>query len=95
MGSSSEVVVAWWGHPQHSFCQNDLTMNTIVCHPDNEDTQIATQSTGWIEFMLSEGQTVFSCDIFSDCGKFINKCHAVHCTVAKIQIMHTIFLCTM
>ena len=69
LGSSKEIVVAWWGHPEHSLCQNNATMNTIVCHPDDENTLASTQSTGWIEYILSEGQLVFCCDVFSDCGK--------------------------
>lgn len=69
LGSSSQIVVAWWGHHEHSLCQSNSTTNTIVCNPDDENTVASSQSTGWIEYILSENEVVSCCDIFSDCGK--------------------------
>ena len=57
-------------------------MNTIICHPEEEDTMIATQSTGWMEYILVQGQKKLDCavaDVFSKCG--MSTCYTNHIEV--------------
>ena len=70
LGSSKEIVVAWWGQHKHPLCKVDPSVNTIVCHPEDSDTMICTQSTSWMEYILNLGQTCSVADIFSSCGEY-------------------------
>ena len=38
LGTSTEVVVAWWRNHSHPLCRETSDINTIVCLPDEEDT---------------------------------------------------------
>ena len=52
----------------------DSMLNTIVCHPEEEDTMVTTQSMGWIEYILNQKQDIqyIVADIFSRYGMSIN-----------------------
>ena len=50
----------------------DPTVNTIICHPEEEETMICTQSTSWIEYILAQGHNSSVADMFSSCGMFMS-----------------------
>ena len=68
LGSSTEILVAWWGNHPHPLCRQDPDINTIVCQPDEEDTMVATQTTGWMHYILKK-HTCSVADLFSVSGK--------------------------
>ena len=78
LGSSTEVVVAWWGEHTHPLCRANPDMNTIVCNPEEEDTMVATQATGWIVYLLKR-QKCCVADLFSPSGKGLT--HTFSCNI--------------
>ena len=61
--------MAWWGDHSHPLCRETSNINTIVCQPDEEDTMIASQATGWIIYLLKR-QVCHVADVFSTSGKY-------------------------
>lgn len=52
LGSCIEIVVAWWGQHPHPLCHGSSSTNAIVCHPDDEDTMVCSQATGWMQYII-------------------------------------------
>ena len=55
LGTSERVLYAWWGDngfPADHMLSEGQDLNTIICHPMDECTMIAEQSTGWICYLL-------------------------------------------
>ncbi len=58
LGSCKEVVVVWWGSslpPRGHILAEEQHMNTIVCHPHEEDTMLSEEPTGWIGYLVRHG----------------------------------------
>ncbi len=71
LGSSKEVVIAWWGSstpPTGHILAEGQDVNTIVCHPQDEDTMMAEEATGWIGYLLKQAVKQVA-DIYSSSGK--------------------------
>ncbi len=45
LGTSKGVVIAWWGYSTPPMCHilADQGINTIVCHPQEEDTMLSEE----------------------------------------------------
>lgn len=68
LGVSSELVVAWWGHPTHPLCLGSgHSINTIVTHPEEEDTMVSNHSSGWISYIIKANECSVA-EIFSSAG---------------------------
>ena len=68
----SEKWFAWWGQPELSLCSIcDADINTIVCNTEDEETMVSTQSTSWMEYILTKGQALSVCDLYTPCGKAV------------------------
>ena len=54
LATAKEIVVGWWGqgHPPvgHILSEGPY-VNTIVCHPLEEETMVAAEATGWIAYL--------------------------------------------
>ena len=68
LGSSKEVVVAWWGSFAHPLCRiSDI--NTIIVNPEDGETMICSQATGWMEYIINlYKETPVVADMFSSYG---------------------------
>lgn len=64
-------MVAWWGPskpPVGHILAEGHDINTIVCHPQDENTMVADEATGWIGYLVKQvGRQVV--DIYSSSGK--------------------------
>ena len=65
LATSSDVVMGWWGEMQHPLIQ-EQSINTIVCHPEEENTMISSRPTGWMLYLLKN--CTAAADIFSVSG---------------------------
>jgi len=71
-GTSEEIVLVWWGPntiPKGHILESE--MNTIVCHPEEEDTLMSDQQcSGWLKLvLLNIPAKEFVADLYSDYGK--------------------------
>ncbi len=72
LGSSKEVVVAWWGSstpPKGHILAKGPEVNTIVCHLQEEDTMLSEEATGWIGYLLRQGVKRVA-DVYRSSGKY-------------------------
>lgn len=68
--SSGDLVIAWWGSgklPLGHILNLDPDIDTLVCHPQDENTIIATQPTGWMKILLKP-KPKFVVDVYSISG---------------------------
>lgn len=70
LGSSKEIVIAWWGNYHHSLCTISDDVNTIVVHSEEGDTMICSQCTTWIEYILNLCERPIVADMFSTYGMY-------------------------
>ena len=68
--------MAWWGDHTHPLCREDPDINTIVCQPEEEDTMVATQTTGWMLYILKKHVCCVA-DLFSTSGKMSKRSSCV------------------
>ncbi len=66
------VVLTWWGPtpiPSGHILAERKEINSIVCHPEEEDTLLTTQqSTGWINLLLHPHPHLVA-DVYSVSGE--------------------------
>ena len=73
LGTSKEVLFAWWGSnapPTGHLLSEGQDINTIVCHPLEENTLISEQATGWMGYLLRQ-QPVMVADIYGTHGNYM------------------------
>ncbi len=69
LGTSKEVVV-WWGAsmpPMGHILAEEQQENTIVCHPQEEDTTLSEEATGWIGYFVRHGDKQVT-DVYRSSG---------------------------
>lgn len=70
VGTCEQMVIAWWGAsaiPQGHILVGK--MNSIICHPAEEDTVISSlQCTGWIKVLLASNPQCVA-DVYSESGE--------------------------
>ena len=77
IGVYTPIVVSWWGPDPipngHVLIDaEEKEMNSLICHPDQEDTMITSlQSTGWIKLLLNSANPKVVADVYSTSGMFI------------------------
>ena len=63
--------MAWWGkgHPPVGHIMSEGPhVNSIVCHPQDEETMVAQESTGWINYLCKlKPKKVM--DLYSETGE--------------------------
>ena len=72
LATSKKIVVAWWGPMEipETHILNDQDIDSIVCHPDEEDTLASTLAcTGWIKLLVLSLQPKVAYDIYSASGE--------------------------
>ena len=80
IGTSEVVVIAWWGPGQIQrghILGEPPEVNSILCHPEEEETLLSTQSTGhgWMNLLLKQCP-LFVVDVYSISGKCFDYVHA-------------------
>ena len=63
--------MAWWGkgHPPVGHIMSEGPhVNSIVCHPQDEETMVAQESTGWINY-LCKLKPKGVMDLYSETGE--------------------------
>ena len=71
LGTSEEVVVAWWGQvsiPKRHILAEKPEVNVITCHPEEEYTMLTTVHSGWINFLLNSNPKLVA-DVYSVSGE--------------------------
>lgn len=69
VGTSEELVLTWWG--PGSIPQGHLLLekvDTITCQPEQEDTLLTAQCTGWMKLLMSQSPQ-FVADVYSESGE--------------------------
>lgn len=72
VGVWTPIVLSWWGPSPipSGHVLADADMNSLVCHPDQEDTLISNlESTGWIRLLLSSTNPQVVADVYSPSGE--------------------------
>ena len=72
LATSNEVVVAWWGSstpPKGHILAEEQDVNTIFCHPQEENTMLSEQASGWMNFLL-KSQPMQVADIYAISSKY-------------------------
>lgn len=85
LGTVQEVVIGFWGktHPPrgHTILSEGPHVNSIICFPQDENTMVAEEATGWIDYLCtSRPKRVV--DIYSDSGE--KNLLIVYCMKAKL-----------
>lgn len=75
VGVCIPIVISWWGPgpiPNGHILADaeEHEMNSLVCHPDQEDTLVSSlPSTGWIKLLLSCTNPQVVADVYSTSGE--------------------------
>ena len=79
LATSKNIVVAWWGPtriPDGHILKEEIEVNSVVCHPDEEDTLVSTlECTGWIKMLLMSQHPQVVYDVYSVSGECNGECH--------------------
>ena len=78
IGTSEVVVIAWWGPGQIQrghILGEPPEVNSILCHPEEEETLLSTQSTGhgWMNLLLKQCP-LFVVDVYSISVSVLTMC---------------------
>ena len=72
LATSKKIVLTWWGPIQipEGHLLNEEEVDSVVCHPDEEDTLVSTlECTGWIKMLLSSQHPQVVYDVYSVSGE--------------------------
>lgn len=83
IGECIPIILSWWGPDPipNDHILSDSHINSLVCHPDQEDTFISSlQCLGWIKLLLNSAEPQVVADIYSTSGELNNGTLAIQCS---------------
>ena len=92
LGTSSEIVVAEWGN-EPSVLFQDSSINTIICLPEEENTMVSTQPTGWMSYLLHSIEAPRAAELFSDSGIYMYVGNVDVCELAGLYFLTHVHMC--